>query len=353
MGQYAAMIIIFITFSHISTIGWIIFKFPKDIAYYALKPDETPHWFWSKHEYYFHHLYFVVTTCSTNGYGDITPDKNSTSELIFGMAVELVGLSILGIMWLLNNLLLDNFRVQSVKVHKNMKDFKEWFKTLENTSRVSIPRPVTHELFKFFNAIYRLEMDTIVYDNQYLDELCGNIARDLEEAYHQAHPSPFVDLLSKYDMKMCAEIIKQSEPASYLPDTVILNRGHMSPGMYWISQGTVCLTYLRKDQIIEELHEADSFGGFCLLEEPARCNYVTKNLCMMHFLAKSKLEDILETFRVDALQFIKEVSDEFQYLLEKRNAYKTLLRFGRQRKLRGNGQDPKSLAQYSKNFKYG
>lgn len=336
MGQYASIMLILIAFSHISTIGWIIFKYPTDLELYGPISPSAPSWYGSRYRYYFHHLYFVVTTCTTIGFGDVTPDKNSASELIFGMLVELVGLSILGIMWIVSNLLLSNLHNQKARIQQNMKDFQEWFMALERSSKAEFSHQFVTELFKFFQALYRLEIDTVVYDNTYLDEMPPQLSVELECKFLEAHVSPFADLFTRYSKDLCVDVIAGCEQASYLTGTTLLHRGHASPGVFWISKGTVQCSYLKPDQVIMQLGEGDSFGSFCVLDEACRCDYITKDICMVHFLPKSRLDVILETFKLDSLLFKQEALDDFKTLQIQRNSFKSMLKLRNVSLNRGN-----------------
>lgn len=191
---------------------------------------------------------------------------------------------------------------------------------------------------QIFRALYILEIDTIVYDNKYLDEIPPKLANELESKFLEAHSTPFSDLFTRYDKEMCVDIIEASEPASYVGNTTILHRGHSSPGVYWISKGKIKCTYLKDDQVIMQLHEGDCFGSFCLLDEACRCDYITEDICMVHFVAKSRLEEILETFKVDAIRFRQEALDDFNVLQQQRNAFKSMLRLRRCCLSRGNDQ---------------
>lgn len=329
MGQYAAVMLSFVAFCHVSTIGWIFFKYPVLHEYYEKHPEETPEWMTDTYRFYFHHAYFVVTTCSTNGYGDLTPDKNSNFELIFGMVVEYVGLALLGLMWNLSNILLNDFNNQRLKIEQNMKDFRLWFRFVEKASNAEFPEWYVQQLFKFFNGLYNFGVDTILYDNDYLELLPNDLSAELERTYHEAHASPFEEFFQKYDNDMCVDIIKSCEQTSYLPDTVVVERGSTCPGIYWITSGAVEYTYLEHRQVMEVLGPGDNFGSFCLLGEPSRGSFITKDICMVHFLAKHKLDEILEKYRVDALLFKEEALEEFKQLQEIKKAYKVMLKMGR------------------------
>lgn len=328
MDQYAGVFLTLVAFSHVSTVGWIIFKYPKDVTYYEENPAETPTWFKSKYYYYIRHLYFVVTTGTTIGYGDIVPDKDYNVELIFGMIVELLGLSILGIMWTLNNILLANFNAQSEKIEENMMNFEEWFNKLERNSRAEFPYLFVKQLYLFFHRLFKLEVDTVLYEGEYLEQLPLKVAKLLEFKYHEARPSPFESMFERYDKEMCVEIVKACEQTSFLPGTVIIHRGHLCPGVYWIASGTVQCIYLHNDQVIEELSAGDSFGSYCILDQPSRESYICQDVCLIHFLPKEKLNEILDKFGVESLLFKEEAQDEFNYIQEKRLTFKAALEMG-------------------------
>lgn len=326
MNRYTLMLLVFVAFCHLATVGWIIFKYPVDSLHYFNDGKPLPPWFSSKYKYYFHHLYFVVTTCTTLGYGDVVPYKDRSSELIFGMLVMLAGLSIMSIVFNLTSMLLNKFQEQSVKVHQKMKDFRYWFKTVEKNSKVDLPSRFVKMLDAFFKALYNLEVDTVVYSD-FFEQLDPRTASLLEEKYHAAQQSPFESLSQEFGKEITFDIIKACEPLSFLTDTVILKRCEQSPGIYWITFGMVKVVYLDPSLPASELEEGDSFGSFCLLEEPSRFTYIAKETCMVHFLSREKLKLIIEKNGNNGIAFEERIEKDFEQLQQERNVVKSLFKF--------------------------
>lgn len=326
MNRYTLTLLLFIGFCHLATLGWIIFKYPVDSLHYFADGKPLPSFFFSYFKYYIHHLYFVVTTCTTIGYGDVVPYKDRNSELIFGMLVMIAGLSVMSIVFTLSTILLNQFKEQSVKVHRKMKDFNFWFSTVEKTSKVDMPSNFVKILNNFFKALYNLEVDTVVY-GEFFEELPPTTASLLEEKYHIAQESPFESLFQEFGKELTFDIIKACEPQSFLPNTVILKRCDQSPGIYWITYGTVKVVYLDPDVPASELDDGDSFGSFCLLEEPSRFSYISKDTVMTHFLSESKLRIIIEKNGNSGDALEEKIERDFKKLQQERNIVKSIVKF--------------------------
>jgi hypothetical protein len=326
MSRYMFALLFFIAFCHLATIGWIIFKYPVDSLHYFTDNKPLPSWFWNHYKYYFHHLYFVVTTCTTIGYGDVVPYKDRNSELIFGMVVILAGLSIMSIVFNLTAILLNQFMEQSIKVHQKMKDFKYWFFTVERSAKVDLPHKFIKSLNSFFKALYNLEVDTVVYSDFY-EQLPPKTSSDLEEKYHMAQDSPFESLVQRFGKELAFDIIKACEPLSFLKDTVILKRCEKATGIYWITFGKVKMVYHDQNSPVSVLQNGDSFGSFCLLEEPSRFTYVAEDTCMAHFLPEDKLRIIIEKNGNSGQAYENKIKRDFHLLLQERNIVKSLFKF--------------------------
>lgn len=283
-------------------------------------------WLDDQYRYYIRHLYFVVTTCTTIGYGDITPSKESNSELVFGITAMLAGLSVMSVFLTLSQILLKGFKDQSVQLHKRMKDFDYWFETIEKTSKAEFPERYVKKLKEFFKALYNLEVDTVVY-SKFLDQLPAKVAEELEEEYHLAQESPFQVLFDMYGKELSIGIIKGCQPCSFFAGSTILHRGKYSPGIYWITYGTVKVTYINDTKPVIELEEGDSFGSFCLLDEQSRFNYIAKSTCMAHFLPLEKLKDILDENGNSGQYFREQVKKDFEELQKEKIVCKSLNKF--------------------------
>ena len=327
MNQYMSVLLVFIAFSHVTTIIWTLFKFPVDSEDFLAQTNSVV-WMKDRYRYYFRHLYFVVTTCTTIGYGDITPNKDRSSELVFGILVMLAGLSIMSIVINLSQILLSKFNDQSLKLHRRMKDFNFWFGTIERTSRAEFPQRYVNHLREFLKALYNLEVDTVVY-SKFLDQMPPHYSEELEERYHKSHESPFEDIFDAYGKEMTVDIIKGCQPCSFLGGTIILHRGKLSPGIYWITYGKVIVTYLSDNEPVQELEEGDSFGSFCLLEEQSRFNYVAKNTCMAHFLPLDKLKMIIEKNGNSGIAYKEQIETDFLSIQSQKTVVKGVSRLRR------------------------
>lgn len=115
---------ILLAYCHFATFCWILFRFSNEFAAAQhLDPGEiVPQYMTNKRRYYIHYYYFIITTISTNGYGDILPNKDNTLELLLSMATTLTGLICMTMFISISNVMLRSFGEQYLRYRRRMKD---------------------------------------------------------------------------------------------------------------------------------------------------------------------------------------------------------------------------------------
>lgn len=201
----------FLGYMHCATLIWTILKRHDDIELYQ-DPESQPYWLHFTFYYYIHYSYFVITTTSTNGYGDILPNKFKNSELFFSMFVFFTGLIFMTAVISISNMLIKSFNEMKQKRRQKLQDFRYWFTAFERSSRAEFPIHFVKRLHSFFIFLYTSEFNNTLYDNQFFEELPNTISNELETEYAKAHGNSFQELFDYLPGNLCVQIIKNTRP---------------------------------------------------------------------------------------------------------------------------------------------
>jgi hypothetical protein len=212
IGKYVFFMACFLGYMHCATLIWTILKRADDIDFYIHDPSTEPYWLHNTFSYYIHYAYFVVTTTSTNGYGDVLPNKNKDSEIIFAMFVVLTGLIFMTAVISISNMFIKSFDEIKQKRRQKIQDFRHWFNSFERNSRAEFPDQFVKRLMAFFNFLYTSEYNNLLYDNQFFEELPNTISNELETEYAKAHGNSFQELFDYLPGNLCVQIIKNTRP---------------------------------------------------------------------------------------------------------------------------------------------
>ncbi len=93
-------------------------------------------------------LYWSVTTITTIGYGDITPDKTHNAEMIFSMCVELIGAGAYG--YIIGNIanILTNIDMAKTRHQERVDRMNSFMKSKK------IPKHLQEQVYQYYNYLW-------------------------------------------------------------------------------------------------------------------------------------------------------------------------------------------------------
>lgn len=231
----------FILLTHFMAIGWL-----------ALESREIGATFWF---YYLQALYWCITTIATVGYGDITPDMNNTLQVIYTMAVQLIGVGVYG--FIIGNIasMMANLDVRQVAFRQKMEEIREYMKAR------SFPEELQQKVRDYYT--YMWETHCCTGNESFIGELPHTIATDIA-MFLNRHILEKVHIFREADEFFKREVIRQLELIIFLPGDYIIRQGEYGDCMYFMSFGEVEVSV--DGQTVARLAAGSAFGESALLE---------------------------------------------------------------------------------------
>lgn len=317
-----------------SSLLWVHIRYSDEFGKPSA-PDATgaatpvPEYLTNELHYIFHIMYFVMTTISTNGYGDILPNKQSSRELIYSMVVMSIGLICMTSVISMSNAVFASFEEIDKKKKEKVKDFEYWFRALERTSKANFSDEFVTSLGSFFRFIYTSDHHNLLYNNSFFEFLPADFAAQLAVACAKSKKSIMQKLISrKYSALLCVSISKELQSISHFKGDVILARSTEPCGVYWVAKGSVSAVYTKEKVELHLFRFGDYFGEFGLFQKRCIVDFVAAEDTVLLFIPKETLVEILQRFFVENDDFIRKANKDFGDLMAKKNAVKSIKIFG-------------------------
>jgi voltage-gated potassium channel len=249
---------------------------------------------------YINSLYWTITTFTTIGYGDITPQNNY--QKIFTMIVMVIGAGLYG--YIIGNItsLLSNID------HAKMNFTERMEKVGRFLAYKKIPLELQEAVFKYYGYLWEshrgYDEDEIMQDLPY--SLRMNVALYMNKSIIEKIP-----LFKNANENIIKEIVLQLKPVIFTPGDYIFRLGEEGQHMYFISNGSVEIVDEEKGIVFATLSEGSYFGEMALL-------FATKRS------ASAKALDFCDLYRLDRSQFMHiinrypDFSAEIKQMAEKR-----------------------------------
>ena len=243
-------------------------------------------WLWLSDgsEDYLRSLYWAVTTLTTVGYGDITPE--TPVQTIFTMIVMLLGVGVYGyvignVTTLLNRLDMTKAMYQN-KVHR-LHNFLHYRR---------VPNPLQKKIFDYYAYLFdnRMGFD----ETRIMNDLPPSLQLELSLALKRKLISrvPYFRNASESFLKRLSARLK---PVIYMPDDIIFKEGDPASKMYFIGRGTIKISRGDSDEALALLQEGNCMGELALINsQPRNATATAVDYCDLYSLSKSDFEEILE-----------------------------------------------------------
>jgi CRP-like cAMP-binding protein len=328
LSRYVLVFAILVGYCHFTTLFWVINRFQSDLEMYqASNPNSPlPDWLSSNPKVFVHYCYFVMTTISTNGYGDITPNKDTNlSEMFFAMFLMLIGVMLMSGVIALTNNFLNELRISIQKHKQKVKDFDHWFRVLQRKSNTTFSVDLMRRVKRFFSFLLTSEFNNTLYSEEFFLQLPENLGKDLELEYAQRHEQLFDGLFSKFSEPFCIKIIKHSQALCWEKGDLLIKRGEFLPGVFFLAKGNIQVFYQVPEHVARIYKKGSSLGWSCINDKPSHFTFKAQELTLTLFLSVDSLEGIFEEFPADYLMYLKMAADEERALKSELAFLKSLI----------------------------
>lgn len=232
-------------------------------------------------------LYWTVTTVATIGFGDITPALTSNRQLLYTLAVELVGVGVFG--FVIGNLasLIANLDLAGVERSKKMEELTAFFK------QKKIPPPLQKKMRDYYHYLYETK-----------GSIGGDTPADILPESLKTEVSLFlnreilqkVPIFADADEIFIREIVRLTEPLVFLPGDDVVRAGEYGDAMYFISSGRVEVTN-PDGRELAVLEAGSFFGEMSLIHGQTRVATVRcLEYCDVYRLSKENFDKLLAKY---------------------------------------------------------
>jgi voltage-gated potassium channel len=238
--------------------------------------------------HYLQALYWTVTTMTTIGYGDITPDKSQPVQLLFTMGIMAIGAGVFG--FVIGNIAtimanIDFARNQHLDRMQRITTFLQYNR---------IPAHLSGRIHDYFAYVWRTRKG--FNEAEILDALPAALRRDVEMHLRR-------DIVAKVpffrgaDNLMLGAIVSRLHPCVALPDERIIRRGEIGSAMYFIAAGSVDVLGPDDATPVATLSDGSFFGEIALLEHcPRGADVRAADFCDLYRLEKADLDEVMAQY---------------------------------------------------------
>ncbi len=233
-------------------------------------------------------LYYVVTTVTTIGFGDISPEKTQPLQVIFTMFMQIFGAGMYG--YLIGNLASIIASIDIAKTHH-----------LEKMERVSafmrfreIPPELQGRIRQYYNYLWekRRGYDESVVLADLPHSLMIDVALHLNREIIEKVP-----LFQGASPSMIRALVQRLKPVVYMPGDWIFDTGDIGNEMYFISKGSVEVLSPDGQTVFATLVDGQFFGEIALLlSMPRTAGVRARTFCELYQLGKSDFEEVIRGY---------------------------------------------------------
>jgi voltage-gated potassium channel len=234
--------------------------------------------------FYIISLYWSVTTLTTVGYGDITPDSNFAR--IYTMGVMLVGVGVYGI-------IIGQISRLMMLADKYTEARKEKMNTLHQYMKhYNIPPGLQGEVYSFYNHL--LQKNITEEDSTIISDLPQALQNELN-IYTKIKLIKNVHIFKECTTPCLKMIAQKLEQTFHSPNEYIIRKGDRGEEMFIIGHGEVQVR--SGENIIAELKQGQFFGETALIRDTIRnADIQASAYCDLYTLKKDDFLAVIEKY---------------------------------------------------------
>lgn len=237
---------------------------------------------------YLRAVYWTITTMTTVGYGDITPDPGRAQAILFTMLIMVIGAGAFG--FIIGNIAtimtnLDFARNQHLDKMQRINAFMRYN---------DIPRELRDRVHGYYAYLWQTRRG--FDESSVLAELPPAIRMDVELHLRR-------DIVAKVpffrgaDNNMIRALVARLKPRIALPGEYLIHRGEIGDSMYFIASGSVEVLGPDGRTPVATLTEGSFFGEIALLERQKRMADVrASDYCDLYTLDTSALDEVVNEY---------------------------------------------------------
>jgi hypothetical protein len=231
-------------------------------------------------------IYWTITTLTTIGYGDITPQNNI--QRMVAMLVQIIGAALYGfIIGNISNYFSNIDHAKTIFTEKIVKIQK--FMKLKNISK-----ELQEEILEYYYYIWDNKQG---YDE---NELMGDLPLSLKmKVSLYLHKSIFkkIPIFQNASQNLIQDVIINLKPIVYTPNDYIFRKGEIGKSMFFISTGRVQILDEDTGNLIVVLNEGSYFGEISLIQSiPRTATAVALDYCDLYYLEKDTFDKVITNY---------------------------------------------------------
>ena len=232
---------------------------------------------------YIQSFYWTVTTLTTIGYGDITPDGNV--QVVFVIFIELLGAGMYGLV--IGNIanLIANIDVAKTQYKEKIDKINTFLKYR------NIPVPMQKKINDYYGYLWesRRGYDESSVLEDLPDPLKVSVSLFLNKGIIEQVP-----IFADASEDLIKDIIMNLTPVVFTPGDYIVKGGEVGFDMFFISKGTVDVTSLDEKTHYATLSAGQFFGEIALLLSTSRTATIkAREYCDLYRLEKESFDRVL------------------------------------------------------------
>jgi CRP-like cAMP-binding protein len=257
-------------------------------------------------------LYYIITTISTVGYGDIGP--KTSKEIAFIMFVEFIGVMIFAYLTGSVTSIITNLNQREKKLSENEIALDKWFLDTNSNDKFKIPIDLQESIKSYFTYFWQNDYSTLLNNNNFLMRMPLNLRNEFIEFLFSDEIELFNVFFSEYEKQLKYDMMLFMYPRIFEENAYIIKHGEEIDEIFVIRRGKVLFTSLFGVGFLS-LPEKSFFGEeFVLLNKPANINilsYMTVVECFC--LKKSKYLELLNQYPKSFQNVIKRAYKRDKY----------------------------------------
>ncbi|EAR82348.1 cation channel family protein (macronuclear) [Tetrahymena thermophila SB210] len=242
--------------------------------------------------------YFVMTTITTVGYGDYTPQSNN--EKIVGIIIMILGIAFFS--YIMGNF--TDVLTSQKKLGEGFKssDLQRWLTSLSKFNSKPLPQSLVQKIDDHFNYFWKHDrLCDLKKDDKYLLSMPKPVRKDLiNYLFYDIYKlfRGFFHLSEFQDSNFFYELSFEILPRKYNPKDYIIKQGEEFQEIYFIMEGEMRISFnYEEKEVFRTLTRGHYFGDYNIFyNQSSQYDYSAHTLLKVLAIPKHRFIKLLEKY---------------------------------------------------------